>query len=37
MPDLVVIGMCTVCFIGALPYITQVNYFQKREKPIITP
>ena len=33
MPDLVVIGMCTVCFIGALPYITQVNYFQKRENP----
>ncbi|XP_046646776.1 sodium- and chloride-dependent betaine transporter-like isoform X1 [Daphnia pulicaria] len=27
MPDLVVIGMCMVCFVGALPYITQVHYF----------
>lgn len=25
MPDLVVISMCLTCFIGAIPYITQVQ------------
>ena len=25
VPDLVVIGLCSVCFIGGIPYITQVS------------
>ena len=32
IPDIVVIAMCLTCFIGAIPYITQVNNKLKLER-----